>query len=62
MNLVKIKILDCTDSQGKYKHLVGDHGFAYEEKDDDEYYRIPHVNIKVKKEDCEPCNDIGRNF
>lgn len=59
-NLVKVKINTCTDPNDTYKHLVGDHGLVYD--DGGTYYRIPHVNIKVKKVDCEFCDTLGRNF
>lgn len=55
---VKIKIIACPQG-GKYESLVGDHGMAY---DEGTHYRLPHSNIIVRREDCELCNDIGRNF
>ena len=58
MNLIKVKIIKCTDGD-KYTGYVDQHGLVY---DHGNYYRIPHVDIRVKKEDCEPCNELGRNF
>jgi hypothetical protein len=57
-NFVKIKITACSEG-GKYADMVGDHGMAY---DEGTHYRIPRSNVKVRKEDCELCDDIGRNF
>ena len=58
VNLIKVKIVKCSEGE-KYKDYVGDHGLVY---DHGSYYRIPHVNIHVKKSDCEPSTALGRNF
>lgn len=57
-NLKKVKITQCTEGE-KYTEYIGQHGLVY---DHGTHYRIPHVNIRVKKTDCEDCNDLGRNF
>jgi hypothetical protein len=61
LDFVKVRIVKCSKGQ-PYEELIGHHGWATSVVDSS-FYRIRNEKYPyIKKEDTEPCNELGRNF
>ncbi len=61
IDFVKVKIISCSGNE-KYHELVGQVCMA-RTVPENKYYRTRHEKYPyILKKDCEPSNELGRNF